>query len=258
MKEKYIGFLTVRINSTRLKKKCLLTINGKTIIEHCILRCLLNGITPIICTTNNKEDNYFEKVAMKFNIKIFRGSEKNKIKRWYDCAKKYSIKQFHTIDVDDPYFDFHSIKKSLNQLKNYDIVLPSEASRNGGASEGYSFKLSSIKYLFLSLKNFEYKNLNNLNTEMIDGFINFTSKNLKLKKFKGMAYQIKNGIRLTLDYKKDYKLFSIISKKFNFNSNRSNINKFLKKNKNILKINILLNNKWRNKQNNFIMPKIIK
>ena len=90
------------------------------------------------------------KIAKKFRINYFKGSEKNKIKRWYDCAKKFKLKYFHTIDADDPFFDPLAVIKSLELLKSYDLILPSKFSRNGGASEGYSFKFSSIKIFIIA------------------------------------------------------------------------------------------------------------
>lgn len=249
---KYTGLITVRTKSSRLKKKCLLKINNYSIIEICILKCLKAKIIPIICTTNKKEDEILIKIAKKFHINYFRGSEKNKIKRWYDCAKKFRLKHFHTIDADDPFFDPLAVIKSLELLKSYDLILPSRLSRNGGASEGYSFKLSSIKNLYYSLFDFKFKKINNLDTEMIDYFIN----RLKVKKklFNGMKYQLKKQIRLTLDYKKDYILFKKIFENFSIFTERKDINNFLKKNHKIRNNNINLNKMWGKKQQNFITP----
>ena len=249
---KYIGLITVRTQSSRLKKKCLLKINNYSIIEICILKCLKANIVPIICTTNKKEDEILIKIAKKFRINYFKGSEKNKIKRWYDCAKKFKLKYFHTIDADDPFFDPLAVIKSLELLKSYDLILPSKFSRNGGASEGYSFKFSSIKNLYNSLFDFKFIKINHLDTEMIDYFIN----RLKVKKklFRGMKYQLKKETRLTLDYKKYYILFKKIFENFSIFSERKDINNFLKKNHKIRNKNIYLNKIWGKKQKNFIKP----
>ena len=63
---KYIGLITVRTQSSRLKK-CLLKINNYSIIEICILKCLKANIVPIICTTNKKEDEIFNKNCKKIS-----------------------------------------------------------------------------------------------------------------------------------------------------------------------------------------------
>ena len=51
----------------------------KNIIEHIILRCIDADLVPILCTSKNKSDDILIKIAKKFKIKYFRGSEKIKI-----------------------------------------------------------------------------------------------------------------------------------------------------------------------------------
>jgi spore coat polysaccharide biosynthesis protein SpsF len=245
----YIGIVTVRTKSSRLPGKCLSAISKDTlVIEHVILRCLQGGINPIICTTLNKEDKILVKIAQKFGIKFFRGSEMNKIKRWYDCVVENDISFFHTVDADDLYFDPEAIKKSINLLikNNLDIVHPSVASRNGAASEGYSFSKKGIEKLYLSTKTYKFKSLNTFDTEMIDSFLN--NANLKSRIFKGQSYELKKNIRFTLDYPEDLKMFRVAFKKFGPYGKRIVINKYLKKNKNILKINFFRNKEWKNRQ----------
>ena len=148
----YNGIITVRTSSSRLKKKCFLIIKNLKVIEHIILRCLYANIKPIICTSKNSEDKNLVKIAKKYGIDYFQGSLNNKIKRWHDCVIKKKIKFFHTIDADDPYFDYNAVKESLDVLKKkkLDLVKPSNASRYGGASEGYSFSQKGIIKLYKS------------------------------------------------------------------------------------------------------------
>jgi len=243
---KFYGLITVRTGSTRLKKKCLLNFGRINIIEHIILRSFKSNIIPIVCTTKNKNDDIIVKIAKKLKVRYFRGSKKNKIKRWYDCVKKFNIKFFHTIDADDPYFDQLAIKNSLKILKklNYDIIFPSKISSQGAASEGYSFSFDAIEKLNKLIKN-NYKSYNNLDTEMIERFINY--KKFKIKRFIGMNYQLKK-IRLTLDYIEDYNILTLIRKNLGNYASRERINKFLKKNQRIININYFRNSDWKKKQ----------
>ena len=98
-----IGFITVRTTSSRLPKKCLLPFGNETVISHIINRALSYGITPILCTSNDRNDNVLVGIAEEHKIKYFRGSLKNKLKRWLDCAREHHVKKFHTIDADDPF-----------------------------------------------------------------------------------------------------------------------------------------------------------
>ena len=242
---KIFCFLTVRVNSSRLKKKCLLKFGKINVLEHNILRSLKGNISPIVCTSLNKPDSMIEKISKKYKVKCFRGSSKDKIKRWYDCAKKNKISFFHTIDVDDPFFDPFMIKKSiLKCMKNNDIVFPSKISRAGGASEGYSFSFEGIQKLNESVNRIRKKE-KEIDTEMIEKFINH--KVLKTTILKGSTYQIKNA-RLTLDYKEDYEMLKKVRESCGNFASRKKINNFLKKNKDIVNINFFRNKDWKKNQ----------
>jgi|TARA_B110000211_G_C14059495_1_gene544873 spore coat polysaccharide biosynthesis protein SpsF len=246
--KKIYAFITARSSSTRLSQKCFLDFNGINTLEHIILRCKYGNLFPIICTTTNKKDNKIEKIAKDLKIPYFRGPEKNKILRWFLCAKKFNIKIFHTVDADDPFFDWTAINKSMQQLdlKKIDIMFPSKVSWNGGASEGYSISFKCLEKIFKfnpSLKK-ESKEL-----EFIEPYVR--NKKFKFKTFKGMSYEIKSA-RLTLDYNEDYIFLKKISKHNGSFNDRKNINFFLKKNSNLLKINLHKNFDWKKKQNKII------
>ena len=67
----YIGLITVRTSSSRLKNKCLLYLDKNIrVIEHIILRCIDSGITPILCTTKNKSDDILIKIAKNLKLNI--------------------------------------------------------------------------------------------------------------------------------------------------------------------------------------------
>ena len=243
---KYYCFITVRSSSSRLKKKCFLDFGNITVLEHVILRCIYGGLSPVICTTDNVVDIKIIKLAKLMNIKYFQGSEKNKILRWYMCSKKFKINNFHTIDADDLFFDWDAVKKSLQLLKKTkkDVVLPSKVSREGGASEGYSFSRFGLEKM---IKEYKILKSKKSDIEMIDNFL----ANLNKKTLNGYNYQIKK-VRLTLDYAEDYTFFKKIRDKLGNFSHRKKINLFLKKNLNLSKINYFRNKEWSNRQQNII------
>lgn len=236
-------FVTVRSTSTRLKQKCFLKFGKYTLIDHIIMRAKKYKLKPIICTSNKSRDFVFKKIALKHKIKIYFGSENNKLKRWYDCAKNFNIKKFHTIDADDPYFDDNNIIKSMKMLSKYDIVKPSKNSRQGSATEGYSFRTNKLQKLLI--KNNLFKN--SINTEMIDDLIN--KSRLKLGQLPDANYITKKPIRLTLDYIEDYELLNILYKIFGSFEKRKNINFFLNKYSSLRKINYFRNKEWKKRQN---------
>ena len=99
----YIGLVTVRTSSSRLPNKCLLPFGDDTVIVHVVKRAISFGLRPIICTSIDPSDDVLQKIANDLKLECFRGSLNNKLKRWLECAKKFKIKTFHTIDGDDPF-----------------------------------------------------------------------------------------------------------------------------------------------------------
>lgn len=235
--------ITVRSASSRLKKKCFLRLGKFTLIDHVILRAKKFNLNPILCTSDLKRDFIFKKIAAKHKIEVFFGSEKNKLKRWYDCANKFKVNYFHTIDADDPFFDHENIKKSLKLLKKNDIVKPSKDSRKGSASEGYSFNNIMLGKLLIK-NNLLHKNKD---TEMIDNLINKSS--FKLGQLPNANYITKKPVRLTLDYIEDYELINLLFKIFGSFESRKKINYFLDNYSNLRKINYFRNEEWKKRQN---------
>jgi spore coat polysaccharide biosynthesis protein SpsF (cytidylyltransferase family) len=243
MKKKLFGLILVRSKSSRLKKKCFLPFGEVNILEHIINRCRFYGITPIVCTSNHKEDDQIIKICKKSKTISFRGSLKNKILRISECCKKLNISEFHTIDADDPFFCGDQVKNSMLLLKRgYDIVKPTIISSNGGASVGFSIKSEVIIKLSKKIKKIE-------NTEMMWFFFNKMS-NLKIITLKPYNYEIKD-VRLTLDYYEDYIFLSILRKMLGNLASRRDIYFFLKKNVELTKINFFRNFEWKKNQDKY-------
>ena len=239
------GFITVRTSSTRLPNKCLLPLGNDSVLEHVIKRCLRNGIEPIVCTTPHSGDDVIKEISNKLNVKCFRGSTINKLKRWADCANYYNIQDFHTVDADDPFFDGDEMKISMKQLRegNYDIVSPTISSSNGGASVGYSLK---SKVVLEAVK----KTNNSTDTEMIESFL-YDIDNLKIHNLQ--EYVIRPPeVRLTLDYEEDYLLLKVIIQILGKNISRNNIDALFVNNPDLSKINWFRNTDWKAKQNSKI------
>lgn len=235
------GFVTVRTSSSRLPNKCLLELGKDNILTTVIFRCINYSIEPIVCTSIDPSDDIIEEISKKLKVKCFRGALENKLKRWSDCAEHFNIKEFHTIDADDPFFDGNEMKYSIKKLikKDLDIVLPTISSSNGGASVGYSIK---SKILLKALKDTD----DSTDTEMIWNHI---------KKIKGLRYETleetkkrPDRLRLTLDYYEDYLLLRAIKNILRDNLSREKIDMLFINNPDLYKINWFRNKEWKQNQ----------
>ena len=235
-------FLTVRTGSTRLSKKCLLPFGETNVLGHVIRRAEYAGFTPVVCTSTCQSDNEIETFCATQGVLIYRGSLNNKLLRWHDCARKFGVSIFHTIDVDDPFFDPKQIKQSMELLidENLDIVHPTEISSQGSASVGYSIRFSALEK--------EYKYLSSIDDiEMVDSAFNHLGK-LKQKKLTTNLLDFPN-VRLTLDYPEDYGLLLFILKELGPNCNREELLSFFSRNPDLYKFNWYRNKEWNDKQN---------
>ena len=237
------GLITVRTSSTRLPKKCLLQFGEKRVIEHIIDRCISNNIEPIICTTDDPSDDILCEISNNKKIQFFRGSNINKILRWYDCARHNNLDNFATIDADDPFFCPKEVKRSYELLlnNNYDLILPYKSSSDGSAMVGYSIKTNLLK------KALEKIDIN-CDTEMAWTYL----KAVKDANFIELSSPQKFEVigRLTLDYWEDYIFLEALRLILGDQSNREDIYFFLKENPGIININSFLTKEWKKNQQN--------
>jgi spore coat polysaccharide biosynthesis protein SpsF (cytidylyltransferase family) len=239
------GIITVRTSSTRLKNKCLLPFgNEPTVIEHIIKRALFYNIEPIICTSTDSSDDILAEIANKNDIKLYRGSLNNKLKRWMDCANYFQLSSFHTVDADDPFFDGNEMIESMNilELENYDFVSPSKYSSSGGATVGYSIKSAIIKDALNGIDE-------NADTEMMWYLLENLPK-IKTYIYGDPLYLIPGSpqFRLTLDFQEDYWLLNSIARIKGNNAESNDVYDLLIKNPDFHLINHFRNSEWKKAQ----------
>ena len=116
MRKKVGCIILARTDSRRLPNKVLLPVLGKPILYWLVKRIKkIRSIDKIIlATTLNKSDDILVKFAIKNKIKFFRGSENNVVKRLYDAAKKFNLKNILEITGDCPIIDINIIEQLLD------------------------------------------------------------------------------------------------------------------------------------------------
>ena len=238
VENKNVGLITVRTSSSRLPNKCLLPFGDCSVIVHVAKRAINFGIRPIICTSIDPSDDVLENIAKDLGIECFRGSLVNKIDRWFECAKQFNIKTFHSIDADDPFFDGTEMIRSLELLRSSDcdVVCPTKSSSSGGASVGYSLTIDILDRALCGLDK-------NTDTEMmwyylekVDGIKMLTLPDI---------HQDAPVVRLTLDYEEDYWLLASLVRILGNDASRSDINELFLNNPNLAEINLFRNEAWK-------------
>lgn len=110
------AIIQARMGSTRLPKKVIKKIEGKTVLEHVInrLKRIKNCPKVILATTDKKEEDVLEKIAKKLNISVFRGSEDDVLDRYYQTARLFKIDPIIRITADCPLLDSEVAEKVID------------------------------------------------------------------------------------------------------------------------------------------------
>lgn len=234
---KVAAIIQARMGSTRLPGKVMKKLSGKTVLSHVIERVRQSNLIEeiIIATTTHDRDNIIEEEAVKCGSKVFRGSEKDVLSRYYFAAKEYKVDIIVRITSDCPLIDPYVIDKIINFYQNsqYDLVT------NAGADlskRTYPRGLDTEVFSFEVLENAFLNGKEDYHREHVTPFIYENSDNV---------YYFKNEIdysnhRWTLDTEEDFKLISEIYNKLYIGSHDFYLNEIielLKEDTDLYKIN---------------------
>lgn len=105
------------MGSTRLPGKILKKINNQPMLLFQYERLLKVKKADLICiaTTDNSSDNIISDICLKNNIPVFRGSENNVLKRYFDASNYFDIDLIVRINSDCPLIDPYEVDKIINK-----------------------------------------------------------------------------------------------------------------------------------------------
>ena len=111
--------IQARMSSERLKGKVLKKIGNYHMIEIMIRRLIKSKKIGniIVATTNRQDDNKIVEVCKKNKIDVYRGSNSDALKRYYDAAKKYNVDVIIRLTADCPLIDYKVIEKMISVFK---------------------------------------------------------------------------------------------------------------------------------------------
>ncbi len=223
--KKIFSIVQARVESTRLRGKVLKKIKGKNSIL-----ILLNRLSKckeiekiIVAIPKSKENIYLKKVLIKNNFEVFEGSQNDVLKRYFECARKFSAKHILRITGDCPLIDPRLVDKILKVYKknNFDYVsnVQKRSFPDGMDTEVFSFK-----------KLQEANKILNSKTDR-EHVTKYFLRSNKIKKYNFSQKKNYSNIRITLDTKYDFQLINKIFNYFdNFNFSLNDIIKFYSKN----------------------------
>ena len=119
--------LQARMSSTRLPGKVMMKIDNENTMLDCVINQLKNSKqikNLVIATTEQKEDDVIVELVKRREIKYFRGSKKDVLDRYYQCAKKFDFSEIIRITADNPLIDYEILDTVVEHFKsnNYDYI----------------------------------------------------------------------------------------------------------------------------------------
>jgi spore coat polysaccharide biosynthesis protein SpsF len=198
---KIVAIVQARCGSTRFPEKIFAKLADKFLISHVIERLtfskLINEI--IIATTTNPIDDKLENWAINENILLYRGSEDNVLKRFYETALKTNAEIIVRITADDPFKDPIIIDETINLLIYNKL--------------DFSFNNHPVSYPEgLDVEVFTFDALEKANKSAISNFqkehvTQYFYQNLKLFKTSNLLNNFDySNLRWTIDTLLDYKM----------------------------------------------------
>lgn len=139
--------IQVRMDSSRFPSKATALILEKPLLWHVIERSKKIGIPIIIATTSRDIDDPIAEIVKDCNVKIFRGSYKNVLERYYETAKKFSIENIFRITADTPLIDPRLCSKMVEifQSGKFDYIR-FDYNTIGIGMEGFTFSTLENAY----------------------------------------------------------------------------------------------------------------
>lgn len=188
-------------------------INGRTIISiiiESVKECTLVD-EIVVATSTLKKDDKIANHVKKIGILCFRGSEKNVLERYFQCAKKLNADLIVRLTADNPLLDPKLIDKLIKICKktgsNYasNVVQPS-----------FPIGFSTCEvFTFKTLKQLYEKHHDELSKEHVTHHIRANPKKYVIGKLVAPKNFRRPNWRLTVDYIEDFELITEIFKKLN-------------------------------------------
>ena len=145
--------IQARVGSTRLPGKVLMNIDDNNPLLYYVVKQLQYAKridTIIIATTTLEEDNKIVEFSHKIGINCFRGSPKDVLDRYYQCAKEFSLSTIVRVTADNPFIDPTIVDQVIEKFNSnsYDYVtnhIP-RTFPQGTETEVFSFKALKLAW----------------------------------------------------------------------------------------------------------------
>lgn len=99
--------ITARLASSRLPRKMLEELQGRTVLDRLVQRLALAECPDLmlLATTREPEDDELAEAARALGLEVYRGETEDILVRWRDAAAHFGVDLLVNCDGDDPFCD---------------------------------------------------------------------------------------------------------------------------------------------------------
>lgn len=111
-----VGIITqARTTSTRLPRKVLIEVAGKTLLDHHLDRLAASRLPVLVATTSNATDDEIAALAADRGLVVYRGSESDVLSRFHECAEENGLDVVVRVTSDCPLIDGELIASAVQE-----------------------------------------------------------------------------------------------------------------------------------------------
>jgi len=147
-----IAIIQARMGSTRLPGKVLMEVNDKPLLAYQLDRISKSKKLDkvVIATSILEKDDVIESFCKDYRVDCYRGSEKDVMSRYYDCAKLYNPNVVVRITADCPLIDPDIIDNVVQRFEDDNVdycanTVPPETSKFPDGSDIEVFSMQALE-----------------------------------------------------------------------------------------------------------------
>ncbi len=227
---KVTAIIQARVGSSRLPGKVLLPLEDKTVLDHVIERTARAKLIDevIVATTLKKEDLPIIRLVSNKGFRVFAGSEKDVLDRYYQCARLVCADHIVRITADCPLVD----PKIIDLVVERHLKSNADITQNDLYPDGFDVTVFTYDILRRAWKEARLMS----EREHVTPYMFKIAEKVE----KVVCPEDLYHVRLTLDRPEDYKVLKkvfegVYTKKRDFSF--EDVMEFLRRNPDVLKIN---------------------
>jgi len=200
---KFIAIIQARMGSTRLPGKSLMPFHGKPIIQWVVERVKrAKRLDDVIVSIPDTSDNdILESHLSMLEYKIFRGSENDLVKRFYDASKYYPSDVIIRICADRPLICPEEIDRLIDYYETAECDYSyNHVPRNNSYPVGLGAEICSFEVLDRIYNNAKTP----LQREHLFNYILDNEEDFNIKTFEPPSYLSFPELKLDVDTKEDF------------------------------------------------------